>query len=252
MGIAVAGSKVYWTERRAMGGVFLKTAGQAPINLAMGVSNPSTIAVDDQHLVWSYGPTQSIVVKDVSDLSVVKQIEGGYDSVSQVLLDPPRDQIIVIDRGGTVASGDINAAALSEDRLTRLTPSLSTLQAAAIHGTRLFFTISGDGQVASFDLDTPSDLQSNVQGLNRPWGIAVDDDYFYVTERFSPADGACMESIGTLKAFPIAGGAPTVLAHDLPCPSWIVADSSGIYWVNNGVGETGNGGSVMKIDKLPQ
>jgi hypothetical protein len=252
MGVAVAGPNVYWTEQSAMGGVFVKTAGQAPVNLAMGVTYPDTIAVDDQHLAWSYGPKPSIVVKDVSDLSVVKQIDGGYDSISQVLLDAARDQIIVVDRGATVASGDINSAALSEDRLTRLTPSLSTLQAAAIHGTRLFFAISGDGQVASLDLNNPDDLQANARGLNRPWGIAVDDDYFYVTERFSPAEGACMESIGTLKAFPIAGGEPTVLARDLPCPSRIVVDDHGIYWVNNGVGETGNGGSVMKVDKLPR
>jgi hypothetical protein len=252
-GIAVAGPNVYWSERSAMGGVFVKTDGQAPVNLAMGVAYAEAIAVDDQHLAWSFGgKPKSIVVKDVSDLSVVKQIDGLFDSVSQVLLDAPRNQIIGVDRGATATAGNIEAVALFEDSRTRLTPALSTLQAAAIHGTRLFFTISGDGQVASLDLNTPGDLKANVGGLNRPWGIAVDDEYFYVTERFSPPDAACTESIGTLKAFPIAGGEPTVLARDLPCPSWMVVDSNAIYWVNNGVGETGNGGSVMKVDKLPK
>src|SRR6187402_464476 len=156
----------------------------------MGLAYPNTIAVDERHLAWSFGARPpTIVIKDVANLSVVKQFDFVYDSISQLLLDAPRNQIIVVDRGDTW--GKIEAVALFEDRRTRLTPALSTLQAAAIHGTRLFFTIPGDGQVASLDLNTQADLRANARGLNRPWGIAVDDEYFYVTERFSPADGPC-------------------------------------------------------------
>ena len=169
MGVAVAGPTVYWTERSAMGGVFVKTDGQAPVNLAMGLAYPNTIAVDERHLAWSFGARPpTIVIKDVANLSVVKQFDFVYDSISQLLLDAPRNQIIVVDRGDTW--GKIEAVALFEDRRTRLTPALGTFQAAAIHGTRLFFTIPGNGQVASLDFEHAGRSASERSGVESALG----------------------------------------------------------------------------------
>ena len=61
-----------------------------------------------------------------------------------------------------------------------------------------------------------------AQGLQNPWGIALDATNVY----FSNAGG------GTIKSVPIAGGNVTVLASGLLQPEGIAVQNGVVYWVN--------------------
>ncbi len=84
------------------------------------------------------------------------------------------------------------------------------------------------GEVRKVSLmDAADSLLANVEGA---WSLLVDGDSLYVGAR----PDFCAGGEGKLYRVPLTGGDPTLLADQLDCPSQLLADERGLYWINNG------------------
>jgi hypothetical protein len=76
-------------------------------------------------------------------------------------------------------------------------------------------------------MDASDSLLANIEGA---WSVLVDGDSLYVGAR----PDYCAGGEGKLYRVPLNGGEPTLLAEQLDCPSQLLADDRGLYWINNG------------------
>lgn len=97
-----------------------------------------------------------------------------------------------------------------------------------IAGDAVYYAHHDRGEVRRVSLmDAADSLLANVEGA---WSVLVDGDFLYVGAR----PDYCAGGEGTLHRVPLDGGEPTLLADQLKCPSQLLADQRGLYWINNG------------------
>lgn len=128
-----------------------------------------------------------------------------------------------------------------------LVSDLATPDGVAVEGNAIFFSTNADGTI--WRLERPAAPEPFVTGEPAPFALATDGVYLYATNRVVDDAQDCLPS-GSLVAIPLGGGERVELANGLLCPSTIVVDADGIYWVNNGNQTPVSGGSVMKVAKV--
>jgi hypothetical protein len=90
-------------------------------------------------------------------------------------------------------------------------------------------------------------------GTDEPFAMAADSRFLYFTRRAEQSHGdpeLCEESLGSLWAFDLQAMTSSEVASGLSCPSTIAVDSSGVYFVTNGMGITTETGTLVRVPKL--
>lgn len=117
---------------------------------------------------------------------------------------------------------------LSPYAVTEVTTA-GDLGAVDFKGDFLYYAHYTNGQVRQVDLTTGIDTV--LAEISQPWGLVVDGDYLYVGTR----PDYCTGTEGRLYRVPrFGGGSVALLADNLNCPSQLVTDDAGLYWINTG------------------
>jgi hypothetical protein len=101
--------------------------------------------------------------------------------------------------------------------------------------TASIYVTTTSGGVATTPITTAAPAYL-ATGLSQPYGIALDDNFVYFTDR---AGSVLKASKGS-----VDGGAPTVLATGQNNPTNLAVDNVAVYWTNNAVA-----GAIMKVAK---
>jgi hypothetical protein len=108
---------------------------------------------------------------------------------------------------------------------------LATMDAATALGAAgdELIAIEHDGTAAAF---SKSGAKRELGVVEDAWALSADSNFVYVSVQ--PSDECPEGYAGQVVKLPLAGGAATLLADGLACPSMLLAADDGIYWVNNG------------------
>jgi len=105
------------------------------------------------------------------------------------------------------------------------------LGAVEVVGNTIWFTVQGDNAVWQRDLTNNTSMKfATIPGA---WAVRADGDYLYVSGRPEYCTRTEPDA-GAVYRVPLAGGTPEKIADRLRCPSQLVADAKGLYWINNG------------------
>jgi hypothetical protein len=94
-------------------------------------------------------------------------------------------------------------------------------------------------------------VQTIAEGIELPWGIAVDEEWIYWTVK---GGAPCEQRAGRVMKRAKSGGDPVVIADGQACPNRLALDASYVYWTNAaGAEDGGPGGQVMRLrrDAVP-
>lgn len=230
---------LYWTSNTDAGDVWRIPVDGGRRELIADATNPRTVAVADGFIYWgSYdGSTGDISRVDID-------LQGESEQVSTFLGGGVSDLVAA---GGvlyaSVQTQDEGAAfiqpppkgppigavyAINPDN--PFDPNVVAADMAqpwglALSGSTLVWA-NGDGAVEN----VPNSVLAGSVGApastlaanqTAPWGIAADDNFAYWTD----AD--------TVKAIPLAGGMPTLLADQQNLARYIAVDDTSVYWITS-------------------
>jgi hypothetical protein len=226
------------------GSVVVQTLGGAP-QVNSPVEYPYELSFSDQAL---YLFSQSTLIR--------APLGAGSSTLVASLSAPHRrwheGGSIYITEGATsdAASGRLRVWTESEPDAPVLNDALPRPEGVVMAKGRLYVTCPGDGTVVSID-PTSGEKQTVASGYKSPWGIAADSANVYFADR-SALDTDCVAGAnqGAIVRIPLDGSEAQTIASELPCPSTLAVDATGIYWVDNGSTAAAADGSVMKIPKI--
>jgi hypothetical protein len=233
--IAVDDTSLYWTQgaNTPGAGIYVKPfAGSNATAAGLGPSDdPRGIAVGHNDLYWV----------DYLDGTVNQRPLLGGAPVA--LVSPPGDAgsngpvAITLDANNNVywvgsIDGTVNQLSISEDGSTPtanvLIPGQDTPVAVAVDATNIYWINYGSqgnpGSVNKAPLVAPHTITHLAPSEDSPWGLAIDSTHVYWTNR--------VNSTGTVKSVPIAGGTIVTIAQNQGAPYGIAVDSQYVYWTN--------------------
>ena len=250
-GLAVFQSQVFWIETGEQGAIYALAPGEGPKVLIEGLQRPSMLAADEARLYWGElgGPGEMLECgreyvlgwADHDGSNRGGPFAGEFCSVRDLALLPARGELVVADSIGygllatlNLSSGELNGwlEAPAED-------------VAAVSSDEIVFTAPAARAV--WRVGWGSTGSAVVEDLVAPYGIATHGEWVYFTERLSSSLNGTEQCLptGSVKAVPLSGGEPVVIADGLLCPSRIEADDDAVYWIVNGEYGEANG-SVMR------
>lgn len=92
----------------------------------------------------------------------------------------------------------------------------------------VYYAHHNPGTVHRFDVS--SGVDTVMAELPDAWSVRVDGDYLYVAAR----PDYCQSGEGQLYRVALADSSVTLLADRLNCPSQMLVDARGLYWINSG------------------
>lgn len=266
-GIAVDGTRVYWTTLNTLPGgptdfgvvMSVPVDGGTATTLAPGHglnTGADALAVNATTVFWTAeGPLNAGESGPMSVMSA--PIGGGAPTTLASLRYQFKDwmpQRIAVDTtsvywtvqtpaaaGGAVlrvplAGGAVTTLASGQNDPAGIHVTLAGVYWADVNGTSS--VPSGMGTVMSLPLGGGS-AAALASGQAGPLGITADDTSVYWTTCCNPGNG-------TVMSVRVGGGMPTTLASNLGRnPVALVVDSTNIYWVNAGQG--GGDGTVISV-----
>lgn len=255
--LAIDGAYVYWAEPKK--GLVRKAAldgsGAAPMTLVDGLTNPTTVAVDDQHVFFIHGITGNIEDDDADEANtgVISRIDKlGKSKVEDVVKAQWRPTSLLVTSSGLFYAsrtkkenghwkGDIRAVKKGKAAAQPLTNEVFVPQNLAFSEGALFWTDDVAGQLWSIDFNVPgSDRGGNsapdvlASGLTTPGLAVADETHVYVVS--NPAADILRVDRESGEIF--------VLVHGELAVSALAQDDRFVYWASGK-----NGGAVSRIAK---
>jgi hypothetical protein len=170
----------------------------------------------------------TIVSIDPTTLAEPQTIWSKPGRVTALWLRANDDRLLFSATDGEQAVGWITQVQLASGQATELATTTSELGAVDGAGNFVYYANFSEHEVHR--IDTSSGADTVLASIDHPWSLVVDGDYLYVGAR----PDYCANKEGKLYRVPLTGGSPTLLAGDLNCPSQIVSDEKGLYWINTG------------------
>ena len=249
-GLAVDGSRVYWTTWATMDPrvdplldrvMALPIAGGEPVVLAAGIHEPLDVAVDATHVYWTAGGASDGVVMGVPLAGgAPATLSSGQVYPGAIAVDP---DFVYWVNGTTTMSPPQDNAALMKVAKTGGTPvKLATapvtalVSRIAVDSTSVYWSLTGFdagtliGTITRVPLDGSAPILL-ASDQNWPGDIAVDSEAVYWAN-----GGECIGSNGSIMKLPLAGGSPVALACDQFCPMGLATDATHVYWTDAYVG----------------
>ena len=239
-------------------------AGGAPRVLASGQTLPDSVRVDDAYAYWTTeydlrrvplaGGKDSLVFEGNETFGSPVDFDFIGDRVAIGLVHPDGGGLYFVDKAGGKAelrlpvAGGVGAIAGGVDAVfayarerqtlgrvpigpgepTTIATDLISCASMIIDGGKLYWTAPAQGKVwvVPVDGDKPSVFYGDGR---RPWGLAQDAAYFYLSDR----------DAGHIIRIPKTSGAPNVVVTGLKGPHAIAVDDAYVYWTSPETGEVG-------------
>jgi hypothetical protein len=247
--LVVGGGRAYWTNGASSdqpdGSVAAVDVGGGPVKvLATGLIRPATPVLSDTRIFFTTrapGGTISSLRQDGADpQTVVTGVAGPSD------LELAGD-VLVWATGGTKKDGsDATVERVNTDGTQRMTLAVGIPNpdyALAITADSVFLGSFADGSIRKLALSPasqppPPPPAPFSTGLGDPQELHLDGSTLYVSTG----------NQGKIVALPVAGGSPTVVAHDQVFPSYLAVDADSLYWTDGAL----SGAAAIKKTKRPR
>jgi hypothetical protein len=251
--LALDGTSLYFSSVNADNSTgtisVVPVAGGAPTDVSSAAGRPGDLAVGESSIYWSY-------VGQGSGIWQAPKIGGAAETLYYeegalvTFLWLAGTELYFVNTGTGPQTGAIGVIALGSGLDTLLAEQLARPYYAVGDADYLFFSTSGDGRIRRLARENAT-ITSLASGQEDPYGVALDELGVYWTNR--AADGSteeCTNSDGSVAAWLFARAEVTVIATGLSCPMGIAVDEAGVYWVNHGVDDDHDSGSVMWAPRL--
>ena len=259
-----------------------------PVTIAVAQSNPFGVAVQGSRVYWTNNGNDTVMMADKADGKNVGPVAAsGISSPWGILTDntsvywanhdfKPNGTIAKCPLAGCTANGSLSAPAtlaVADEPL-----------GLAIAGNRLFFTEDNGGGVWSIDTsDGGTPLNLAPGGINHPFKIVTDGTYVYFTSNETALHSVSVKggpifnlvnapdqsglaidqgtlfftnypfssNSGSIASVSKDGGTATGFAGSQVNPLNVVVDANYVYWTNNGTfhepaqADDGKDGSVV-------
>jgi hypothetical protein len=188
-GIALFGSKLYWTEFSPTGGIFsANTTDMDGEDVQVGVGNyPVRIVADDEHVYWtnegSAGQADGSVVRYALSTAVTETIAANVDTPRGLTLDRTDEQTTalywtVFQEGGSVMRVSVDNGVLGE--VTEVASGLSFPNGITVHTDGFVYWCNrGDGSVMRVSNSGSGSPETIASGQRSPGALVVDDTSIY-------------------------------------------------------------------------
>jgi hypothetical protein len=233
-GFAADGTNVYWANQGTYDpdagwydGSVMRVAvdGGSPVPVAVGQSDPESIAVDGTHVFWANKGTGEVMVAAVGS-GAPTTLAKGLSSPAWIATDGT--YVYCADHGdGTVQKVPIDNEAGAPG--AALVFGYINVSGVAVAGGSVYWVVQGPPQVVGgytqgSIMQVPADggvFATLALPVNNPFGIAADSTHVYWTE------------IGAVMSAPVDGGAPSVIASGgQQYPGRVAVDSTNVYWTD--------------------
>lgn len=177
----------------------------------------------------SMGSTSATIVSiDPTMLAEPQTIWSKAGRVAALWLRASDERLLFSATDGENAVAWVVQVQLASGQVAELATTASELGAVDGAGNFVYYANYSLHEVHRLDLSSGADTV--LASIEHPWSLVVDGEYLYVGAR----PDYCANKEGKLYRVPLAGGATTLLADELNCPSQIVSDAKGLYWINTG------------------
>jgi sugar lactone lactonase YvrE len=258
-GIATDGADLYWANTRTNQVMRMPLGGGAAEVFAT-VMTPADVAFASGYVfVASVGV--GLTTLDSTGAAVANV--GSMARSTRVLV--AGNRVLFNDTGDyeTTANGSIYVTDIGSDTATALVQDQEGPEGMAVVGSVLYWANTGSGQPTGGPPITGGgvfrmplaggSIEQLDDGTDEPFAMAADSRFLYFTRRAEQSHGdpeLCEESLGSLWAFDLQAMTSSEVASGLSCPSTIAVDSSGVYFVTNGMGITTETGTLVRVPKL--
>jgi hypothetical protein len=207
---------------------------------------PLQVASNSSHVFASiYNPTPSgdVVRIDPKSLSEPEVLWSKPGRVTALWLRADDQALLFSARDPEADTSWIVSVQLSSPRTTtEIVTTTGELGAVASAGGSVFYAHHAKGELHAVDTQSRADtVLTTVPGI---WSLWVDGDHVYFTTR----PDYCSNNEGKLYRIPVAGGEPTLLTANLNCPSQLLGDDDGLYWINTGSWQGPDSGESAPAD----
>lgn len=256
--LALDGDTLYWTEvlSPVERGVYRLVLGGAPERLQQTTAAPTALLVAAERLYWgtTAGAGSATLSWSSKSAQEVLGSVGGFTSLIDLVPVPAHSWLAALDAGTPASPASVQLIAPDAEivNVAELGPDDAQNGVVLSDSDSLLFTSPTSGTLASLSLEQATSqawaASSLPHAFERPWGIAADESFVYLSERAEGTIDYCALAEGSVKAIDRHDleATPLTLASGLHCPSRLAVEDSALYFVTNGV-EGESSGTLVKI-----
>lgn len=192
---------------------------------------PLQVAGNSTHVFASLltmTPSAEVVSIDPNTLGAPRTLWSKPGRVTALWLNADDERLVFSAKDTETTASWVVRIGLSPETSAELVATTGELGAVDEQGGVVYYTHYDRGELRAFDVDTATDTVMTT--LPGTWSLVVDGEFVYVTTR----PDYCSAHEGKLYRIPTVGGEPTLLADNLDCPTQLVTDARGLYWMNAG------------------